>query len=827
MDVISLASFRTGSLLWQQRPDLWALTVLCKATFELRPGEAVLAESQEPIHERDRHWSDDPAQSVRAPSDLVPFKPRADVVLVGHAFAPRGEPARSVVARLLVGEIDKSIEVHVDRSFTRDGALREGPPFTKMPLRYERAAGGPETSNPVGVRADARDIYGSMALPNLQPPGLFVAEPGTFIDPIGFGPIAPSWPQRRHALGRLAATFSLASWQNELYPADLGPGFWSSAPPDQQVGAIRDNERIILENLNSAHARLVTSLPGVHPRAFVDWGLAAMPRELSLTCDTLWIDADNALCTLTWRGVVPLQNPAQAGRVLIDMERPGQRLSWADFVRAAPAGAVSSFRAAAQGGSGAPPASDTPADSSMARAALRSTQAFVGEGSPGGGSPAMPFMRAAPGVASSAGAPGAPSAPPSKRAPLPRSTTSPVDPNAQPLGAMPSWVQQPSASPPAYSPPPAPSALQAAPQAPAYVMPPPPSSQAAPPASDSPWATGAPGAASSRVSAASRPPPIAQPASGQVAKEATGGAVAASNAAAAASGAPQAGSAAEPEAAPRVAAPAFERSTYRSELREYLELLWFEKAEARRLRGEKSWAAIFEGPKQDEWLDGDEAWKPRAEASERADVLRILTRAKPLSSEGIQAAIADAIDEDGTYHPPLALVTGELQLVFDEVETLKAHVTAASPFAGPDKKLRDILDAASEVLRSPWQNASGLCEGLVARIKEAFAQGNRSLPPQYLETSTERTLLEQRQYQTRVILGEPRIRALLTPAGGSGAIPTYLPQELGRKLPMFQRFRATVAAEVQGQQDQYESHTVALLVLALGRLLPMPSRGAR
>jgi hypothetical protein len=39
---------------------------------------------------------------------------------------------------------------------------------------------------------------------------------------------------------------------------------------------------------------------------------------------------------------------------------------------------------------------------------------------------------------------------------------------------------------------------------------------------------------------------------------------------------------------------------------------------------------------------------------------------------------------------------------------------------------------------------------------------------------------------------------------------------------MFQRFRATIAAEAQGQQDQFESHPVALLALALGRLIPVP-----
>src|SRR5580698_2170648 len=156
MDVVSLCPLRVGSLLWQPRRGTWVLTAVCKATYVLLPAESPLAQAQEYPNEDEGHWNDDPARSLHAPCDLVPFKPRADVVLVGHAFAPRKEPARSVVARLVVGEVSKAVEVWCDRVWMQDGTLREGPRFVKMPLRYERAAGGPDTGNPVGMRLDAR-----------------------------------------------------------------------------------------------------------------------------------------------------------------------------------------------------------------------------------------------------------------------------------------------------------------------------------------------------------------------------------------------------------------------------------------------------------------------------------------------------------------------------------------------------------------------------------------------------------------------------------------------------------------------------------------------
>jgi hypothetical protein len=204
MEVRSHGPLRVGWLLWQSPRGGWVLTVVAKATFDLGPTTSRLSDRQDLVHEDDLYEDADPSRSLRSPSDLAPFKPRADVIVVGHAFTPRSEPARSVVARVQIGELDKSIELVADRWLKADGSIEDGEAFTKMPLRYERAAGGPETWNPVGVRADARDKQGRIALPNLQPPGIVVNGPGDFIDPIGFGPFAESWWGRRGRLGRHA-----------------------------------------------------------------------------------------------------------------------------------------------------------------------------------------------------------------------------------------------------------------------------------------------------------------------------------------------------------------------------------------------------------------------------------------------------------------------------------------------------------------------------------------------------------------------------------------------------------------------------------------------
>lgn len=317
MEVVSACSLPVGWIVWRSRSGSDSLTVVCKATYALAPIESPLADGQDPLHEVDRFWNDDPRQALRLAGDLAPFKRRADVILTGHAYAPRGEAVRSLVARLVVGEVDKAVEVFVDRVFTAEGELREGPRFTRAPLHYPYAAGGPDTVNPVGVPRDAPpDVYGQRALPRLQPPGLHVTGPGDYIPPVGFGPIAPRWPDRLRKLAHHAATWDPRTWRERPLPDDIDAAYFNAAPPDQQMDAIRPSERLVLENLDPDHPRLVTNLVTATPWATVEWP-GRSDEDVGFRCDTLWIDTDRRRCSLTWRAAIPLQRGEQPSRVLV------------------------------------------------------------------------------------------------------------------------------------------------------------------------------------------------------------------------------------------------------------------------------------------------------------------------------------------------------------------------------------------------------------------------------------------------------------------------------------------------------------------------------
>lgn len=296
------------------------LTVVCKATYVLTPGESPLATAQDEPNEADGYWNDEETRSLNFSSDLAPFKRRADVLVVGHAFAPERRPVGSLVARVVVGEVDKAIAVFGDRTWTASGAPREPARFVKMPLRWERAAGGPRTTNPVGVRMGdtEADQSGMTGLPNLQPTGAYLVSPADVLQPVGFGPIAPRWPGRMEKLHRHGMGWDPARWTERPLPDDVDAAFFNVAPEDQQLGEIRGDERLMLENLHADHARLVTRLAPVEPRAVVV--RAAGSAVVRLRCDTLWIDTDRGVCSLVWRGQVMLARPDEAGQVTIGAE---------------------------------------------------------------------------------------------------------------------------------------------------------------------------------------------------------------------------------------------------------------------------------------------------------------------------------------------------------------------------------------------------------------------------------------------------------------------------------------------------------------------------
>jgi hypothetical protein len=760
MKIVAPDTFSTGNVIWQEAPGQLTMTVVCKATYALAPLFSDLAEEREDVVERDNHWDDDPRRSLYAPGDLAPMKTHPELVLVGSAYAPRGEPVHSLIARVVVGEVDKSIEVFGPRSIAIDGQLHEGPRWTQMPLRYERAAGGVSSSNPVGIDRDAADVYGRRTLPNLQSPGVPAAEHAESVAPIGFGPIAPTWPERIAKLRDRANTWFTSRLSEEPIGSDFDATFFQSAPLDQRVSELRADEHIILENLHPSHPRLVTHLPGERPRAQVE--MPGMPAwDLVLVADTLWIDTQRAICTLTWRGQIPLSHRDEDGIVRISLERPDREVRYSDTEQEPAKEALASMPIVG--------------DSASESLDFENTNVEAPEGTTS--KPALPFHATRNAASANRS--------------LDRTSSKPVGSTASdawdaswPIGsppAEPAWMNRSSMSGIAASP------LGAVPL-------------------DSASSRGiAPPAAASSSLRENR----------GLAEAAYAGVLAASNAAAY--------TPSTIGVKPNTSSANAVAFTSSSKPRDIIELLWHDPQKVARLRASLDWRALFKAPAPsvspaESDTDGARQAAEAKHAAERADVTAIVTRGA--TTPDVEGALATAYDDEGAWEPPLVLVAGELEMLLDEVKTLEAMLGAAAPLASGDKKLKEVVDLATEVMKTPLGASPGVATGFVTRLREAWMKANRMLAPEYLDVHTRALLLERRDYQKRELWGEGYLRASAFIAHEASGVPTYLPEPLAKRLPLFARFPVRLIAEAFAQQEQLETHPVALRVVALARVVP-------
>lgn len=174
-----------------------------------------------------------------------------------------------------------------------------------------------------------------------------------------------------------------------------------------------------------------------------------------------------------------------------------------------------------------------------------------------------------------------------------------------------------------------------------------------------------------------------------------------------------------------------------------MDLLWFDPAALPRLRA--AWKATLEAPRPR---------APTGEDEDRRAAAAVMARGKVLETDELADAVAEAVEDDGAFTPPLVLLGGEIVLALDG------------------------------------------------------------------EGEHERTLLEQRRYQRRIVFGGPCVAAMLVGGVGAAGVPAYLPEAAGARLPLLLRFPVRILAEAHLAQDAHEASPVALRVVAIARAVP-------
>jgi hypothetical protein len=297
------------------------LFVVVKGTFPLSPTPGAAPEPATPSAE-DVYWEDPGTSSLKYASELHVGKAGTDVVMVGHAYAPKGRPVAEMLVAVTVAERRKIVRVVGDRVWgTFTGAPSRPEPFTKMPLLYERAFGGvhapagghgavlAEERNPIGLgfrgRRAPREVVGHK-LPNLEDPGAPLKSFGDQPAPAGFGFTAPAWLPRR----KYAGTYDEAWKANRApyLPRDFNRRFNNAAPPDLTFDRFLTGGEPLEVTGASPEGLLRLKLPTSRPKVTVaiNWKL----ETPAVVLETVLIEPDDRRFCVTWRVAVPCDKKA-------------------------------------------------------------------------------------------------------------------------------------------------------------------------------------------------------------------------------------------------------------------------------------------------------------------------------------------------------------------------------------------------------------------------------------------------------------------------------------------------------------------------------------
>ena len=254
--------------------DGMTMAVVCvRATYNLSAeGSLSLSGSQEIMYS-DVYADQTEFAPLLHASDLIGYKPAADVTVLGYAHAPGGKPAESWTVAIGVGRYGAALRVHGPRQW--EPTLKRlrptwklGPsePVARVPLDYRLASGGRYAGDPEGD-SDRRNLIGPGLLhpdwtphgrplraPQIDSEDAPVGDPFGRPEPQGFGPVPPFWRWREQHMGTRDET-----WQRHRLPqppSDFDYRSEQVAHPNLVLSRLVGDETVALRGLLPGIRRL-------------------------------------------------------------------------------------------------------------------------------------------------------------------------------------------------------------------------------------------------------------------------------------------------------------------------------------------------------------------------------------------------------------------------------------------------------------------------------------------------------------------------------------------------------------------------------------------
>ena len=321
--------FNASMALFPNEAAVDTLYVMVKATFNIGK-DITLADEQSPLMKSDIYWSEPGKSSVKYGSDMHIGKPATDIVMLGHACAPKQKEVNELDVMLSVGKVKKSVCVLGDRHW-KDGKITAPANFKTMAMVYEKAYGGihihdgqivdAEIRNPVGRGfAGKRKLeeMNGVPLPNLEDPEQLIRQHTDQPVLACFGFCAPNWLPR----AAFAGTYD-EGWQRNLapyLPQDFDKRFLNMAHPDLiYPGFLQGGEPVQIAGM---HPRGPLQFEVPQARLITRVTMAGAKEEPDFNLETLIIEPNTLIASVVWRAALPCDKKAlKISEVTISLSR--------------------------------------------------------------------------------------------------------------------------------------------------------------------------------------------------------------------------------------------------------------------------------------------------------------------------------------------------------------------------------------------------------------------------------------------------------------------------------------------------------------------------
>jgi len=303
------------------------LLVLVKSGYDIAAdGRLSLSKKQSPICFEGEYVGEPGLSSLKIAPEANFEKLATDVVLIGQAHAPQGQPVTQFDVGLHVATLRQHIRVFGDRVWQKrvtakglvSWVMTHPQLTTKVPLIYEKAFGGQDTT-PEDKKhhvCEPRNLLGTgviakhsqldeVALPNLEDPNQLIQSPSDRPQPMGMGFVPPNCQPR---LG-YSGTYD-NNWEKTrlpMLPLDFDRKFFNAAHPTLMApGFLNGNEVIHLINV-CPPGKLSLQMPGDPPQISIQFQYEESKR-LDVKLDTVLVNTDEMTLTLLWRATEDVFN---------------------------------------------------------------------------------------------------------------------------------------------------------------------------------------------------------------------------------------------------------------------------------------------------------------------------------------------------------------------------------------------------------------------------------------------------------------------------------------------------------------------------------------